>query len=51
MSSEKSSTPLVAAGDRAAARVLLVEDEPSLVLTLSDRLISEGFWSSRRRLS
>ncbi len=26
-----------------AARILLVEDEPSLVLTLSDRLISEGF--------
>lgn len=25
------------------ARILLVEDEPSLVLTLSDRLISEGF--------
>ncbi len=26
-----------------AVRILLVEDEPSLVLTLSDRLISEGF--------
>ena len=25
------------------ARILLVEDEPSLVLTLSDRLISEGY--------
>ncbi len=27
----------------AARRVLLVEDEPSLVLTLSDRLLSEGY--------
>ena len=26
-----------------AVRILLVEDEPSLVLTLSDRLVSEGF--------
>jgi two-component system alkaline phosphatase synthesis response regulator PhoP len=26
-----------------AGRILLVEDEPSLVLTLSDRLISEGY--------
>ncbi len=26
-----------------AARILLVEDEPSLVLTLSDRLLSEGY--------
>ena len=26
-----------------ASRILLVEDEPSLVLTLSDRLISEGY--------
>ncbi len=30
-------------GAGSAARSLLVEDEPSLVLTLSDRLISEGF--------
>ncbi|MCP3961385.1 MAG: response regulator transcription factor [bacterium] len=29
--------------DLAAARILLVEDEPSLVLTLSDRLLSEGY--------
>ena len=27
----------------AARRILLVEDEPSLVLTLSDRLLSEGY--------
>jgi two-component system alkaline phosphatase synthesis response regulator PhoP len=30
-------------GAPAARRILLVEDEPSLVLTLSDRLLSEGF--------
>ncbi len=35
MSSERTIGP--------GARILLVEDEPSLVLTLSDRLISEGF--------
>lgn len=35
MSTERDAPP--------AARILLVEDEPSLVLTLSDRLISEGF--------
>ncbi len=44
MSSEASNYALAGSGgDRAAARILLVEDEPSLVLTLSDRLISEGF--------
>jgi len=32
-----------AASGPAARRVLLVEDEPSLVLTLTDRLVSEGF--------
>ena len=32
-----------ASGATAARRVLLVEDEPSLVLTLSDRLVSEGY--------
>ena len=36
MASERDSSP-------GAASILLVEDEPSLVLTLSDRLISEGF--------
>ncbi len=41
MSPEGNTGPF--AGDRAVARILLVEDEPSLVLTLSDRLISEGF--------
>lgn len=30
-------------GAPAARRILLIEDEPSLVLTLSDRLLSEGF--------
>lgn len=32
-----------AGGPQAAHRILLVEDEPSLVLTLTDRLVSEGF--------
>jgi two-component system alkaline phosphatase synthesis response regulator PhoP len=31
------------AGSAPARRILLVEDEPSLVLTLSDRLLSEGY--------
>jgi two-component system alkaline phosphatase synthesis response regulator PhoP len=36
---------LIPAGSEKAAarRILLVEDEPSLVLTLSDRLLSEGY--------
>jgi two-component system alkaline phosphatase synthesis response regulator PhoP len=31
------------AGDATPTRILLVEDEPSLVLTLTDRLVSEGY--------
>jgi len=35
---------IAARSEKAAARrILLVEDEPSLVLTLSDRLLSEGY--------
>lgn len=44
MSSEDAA-PEPRAGDPhpGASRILLVEDEPSLVLTLSDRLLSEGY--------
>jgi two-component system alkaline phosphatase synthesis response regulator PhoP len=35
--------PAGTAGDAAPPRILLVEDEPSLVLTLTDRLVAEGY--------
>ncbi|HEV8578188.1 MAG TPA: response regulator transcription factor [Thermoanaerobaculia bacterium] len=35
--------PSSAAGGTAVRRILLVEDEPSLVLTLTDRLLREGY--------
>ena len=34
---------IAARSQKPARRILLVEDEPSLVLTLTDRLIAEGY--------
>ncbi len=36
-------SPGIPADDTLSPRILLVEDEPSLVLTLTDRLVSEGY--------
>lgn len=38
----RTATPTLLAG-RVARRILLVEDEPSLVTTLTDRLVAEGY--------